>query len=249
MAQPAQPPQNVWVSALPVRADDRHLLCSGADADAQAPEEGPGVPVGARRSATGSSRPSGIYGQVTKLGRAPCSSRSPTRCASTSRAPRSAAIRDRSRSSSRTSGRALDHVQEPPVEAPRRSPSSPALAIWSFYAAQSQKIKLGLDLKGGVHLVLKVQTDDALQARDGDRAPSSCAKRSKTAGITSAAVQVDGLTEFTVEGVPPASDQQFRTLADQQVDRCRSTATSRARRHLHVPDEAEHRRCSAAPSR
>ena len=29
----------------------------------------------------------------------------------------------------------------------------------------SQKIKLGLDLKGGVHLVLRVQTDDALRSR------------------------------------------------------------------------------------
>ena len=32
------------------------------------------------------------------------------------------------------------------------------LAIWSFYPPD-QKVKLGLDLKGGVQLVLRVQTD------------------------------------------------------------------------------------------
>ena len=37
-----------------------------------------------------------------------------------------------------------------------------ALAIWAFYPPE-QKINLGLDLKGGVHLVLKVQTDDAVR--------------------------------------------------------------------------------------
>ena len=36
------------------------------------------------------------------------------------------------------------------------------LSIWSFYPPQT-KIKLGLDLKGGVHLVLRVHTDDALR--------------------------------------------------------------------------------------
>ena len=37
------------------------------------------------------------------------------------------------------------------------------LSIWGF-TPPSQKVKLGLDLKGGVHLVLRVNTDDALKA-------------------------------------------------------------------------------------
>ena len=37
-----------------------------------------------------------------------------------------------------------------------------ALAVLAFYPP-SQKVRLGLDLKGGVHLVLRVQTDDALR--------------------------------------------------------------------------------------
>ena len=37
-----------------------------------------------------------------------------------------------------------------------------ALAIWSF-TPPSEKVSLGLDLRGGVHLVLAVKTDDALR--------------------------------------------------------------------------------------
>ena len=37
-----------------------------------------------------------------------------------------------------------------------------ALAVWSIYPP-GEKIRLGLDLKGGVHMVLRVQTDDALR--------------------------------------------------------------------------------------
>ena len=37
-----------------------------------------------------------------------------------------------------------------------------ALSVFAFYPP-GQKIRLGLDLKGGVHLVMRVQTDDALR--------------------------------------------------------------------------------------
>jgi preprotein translocase subunit SecD len=39
-----------------------------------------------------------------------------------------------------------------------------ALAVWSFYPP-GEKVNLGLDLKGGVHLVMRVQTDAALRSR------------------------------------------------------------------------------------
>ena len=41
------------------------------------------------------------------------------------------------------------------------------LSVWSFYPPD-QKIRLGLDLKGGVHLVMRVQTDDALRLESAD---------------------------------------------------------------------------------
>ena len=37
-----------------------------------------------------------------------------------------------------------------------------ALSVWAFFPPQ-EKVNLGLDLKGGVHLVLRVHTDDALR--------------------------------------------------------------------------------------
>ena len=39
-----------------------------------------------------------------------------------------------------------------------------------------RQLKLGLDLKGGVHLVLRVQTDDALRL-ETERRWSGCARR------------------------------------------------------------------------
>ena len=88
------------------------------------------------------------------------------------------------------------------------------LAVWSFTPPR-QKIALGLDLQGGMQLVLQVQTDAALRIETetaSEQIPAVLKDQSIT--VTS---KVDSLTQFTVEGVPPASDQQFRTVADQQV--------------------------------
>jgi preprotein translocase subunit SecD len=38
-----------------------------------------------------------------------------------------------------------------------------ALSVWAFMPL-GRKVKLGLDLRGGVHLVLKVKTDDGRAA-------------------------------------------------------------------------------------
>ena len=56
-----------------------------------------------------------------------------------------------------------------------------ALAGWSFYPP-SEKVHLGLDLKGGVHLVLRVQTDDALKLETQTTA-DRLAEQLKTANI------------------------------------------------------------------
>ena len=63
----------------------------------------------------------------------------------------------------------------------RRGSASPA-PEW----LRDKELKLGLDLKGGVHLVLRVQTDDALQARDangdGAAARAAAARTPSTVG-------------------------------------------------------------------
>jgi preprotein translocase subunit SecD len=87
------------------------------------------------------------------------------------------------------------------------------LAVWSF-SPPSQKIRLGLDLQGGVHLVLAVQTDDALRL---ETETSSEQLKQALADAKIAVTTVPGLTEFTVQGVPAATDAEFRTIADAQV--------------------------------
>jgi len=88
------------------------------------------------------------------------------------------------------------------------------LAVWSFYPPQD-KLRLGLDLRGGVHLVLQVQTDDALRL-ETETSSEQLREALSVENITPTVV-VQNLTEFTVEGVMPANDQQFRSIADVQI--------------------------------
>ena len=88
------------------------------------------------------------------------------------------------------------------------------LATWAF-TPPSQKIRLGLDLKGGIHLVLAVKTEDALRV-ETETSSEQLRALLKDQGIVVGG-KIDSLTQFTVDGVPAASDQQFRTLADQQL--------------------------------
>ncbi len=75
-----------------------------------------------------------------------------------------------------------------------------------------KQLKLGLDLKGGVHLVLRVQTDDAL------RLETEQEMERLREELTNQKVQVASLNQtspvqFKVEGVPPAADSTFRQAA------------------------------------
>lgn len=84
-----------------------------------------------------------------------------------------------------------------------------ALAVYSFYPAD-QKIRLGLDLKGGVHLVLRVQTEDAVRLETQTAADRLREELKKT--VPAASVTVVSPTEFRVEGVPSDQDAAFRQL-------------------------------------
>ena len=76
-----------------------------------------------------------------------------------------------------------------------------------------KQLKLGLDLQGGVQLVLRVKTDDALHAEtEGEmlRISDAMAK----AGIDAKATQPDS-THFKVDGVPGDKEAAFRDLANE----------------------------------
>lgn len=84
-----------------------------------------------------------------------------------------------------------------------------ALAVWSFYPP-GEKVNLGLDLRGGVHLVLRVQTDDALQL-ETDTTVEQLRDTLNTAGIQYTNLEVLGETQFVVEGIQ--DDQAYRQAA------------------------------------
>jgi preprotein translocase subunit SecD len=73
-------------------------------------------------------------------------------------------------------------------------------------------LKLGLDLKGGVHLVLRVETDDALKGEtdiEMERLREELSNRKiNVTGATALSP-----TQFRVDGVPPAQDADFRQAA------------------------------------
>jgi len=87
------------------------------------------------------------------------------------------------------------------------------LAIWAI-VPPDQKIKLGLDLKGGVHLVLRVQTDDALRI-DTETTMEQLREAVETKGISGVTVAALDPTRFRVEGVPQAQDAAFREAANE----------------------------------
>src|SRR2546430_2003486 len=76
------------------------------------------------------------------------------------------------------------------------------------------QLRLGLDLKGGVHLLLHVNPGDALKVTT--TATSEQLRESlRTANVPVTSITVDGPMKFRVEGVPPDRDAEFRRAADE----------------------------------
>jgi preprotein translocase subunit SecD len=93
---------------------------------------------------------------------------------------------------------------------------------------KEQHLKLGLDLQGGVHLVLRVRTEEALHletATEMERLREGLGKR----GISGVGITQPDPTHFRVEGVSPAQDAAFReTARDAQANFDRSSGPSGA---------------------
>jgi preprotein translocase subunit SecD len=84
-----------------------------------------------------------------------------------------------------------------------------AVAVWSFYPP-AQKVNLGLDLKGGVHMVMRVQTDAALRL-ETETTVERLRETLARAGVQFAKLDATGPTTFVVEGIQ--NDQAFRQAA------------------------------------
>ena len=87
------------------------------------------------------------------------------------------------------------------------------LAAVAVYPPED-RVRLGLDLRGGVHLVLRVQTDDALQVETETNAEQVSEQASLTGIMLDSATTVSP-TEMRFEGVPAERDQEFRQIADE----------------------------------
>src|SRR5687767_7755393 len=81
------------------------------------------------------------------------------------------------------------------------------VALWPM----QERIKLGLDLKGGIHLVMQVVTDDALNATVDDAVQSARAQATAK-GITFAGANRVDTRSFAMEGVEPARVKDVRDL-------------------------------------
>ena len=89
------------------------------------------------------------------------------------------------------------------------------LSVISVYPPQ-EKIRLGLDLEGGVHMVLRVQTDDALRVETETRAEQLGEQLDLQGIVVTSVVAVDPTT-IRIDGVPQDRDAEFRQIADDQL--------------------------------
>ena len=87
-----------------------------------------------------------------------------------------------------------------------------AAAAFAIYPPEDQ-VRLGLDLRGGVHLVLRVQTDDALRVETETNA-EQLREQASLVGIEVLSAGAATPTEVRIEGVPADRDQEFRGIAD-----------------------------------
>jgi preprotein translocase subunit SecD len=89
------------------------------------------------------------------------------------------------------------------------------LAVWAFYPP-ARKVRLGLDLKGGVHLVLRAHTDDALRL-ETETTSERLRQLLRERNINVSGVQVVDAASFRVDGVPQGQDAEFRRMADDET--------------------------------
>src|SRR5437016_5643292 len=75
-------------------------------------------------------------------------------------------------------------------------------------------LKLGLDLKGGVHLVMRVQTEDALRLVT-EQETERLREELKSKNIPFTRLEAPDPTHIRVEGVPPTQDAAFRQIANE----------------------------------
>jgi preprotein translocase subunit SecD len=88
-----------------------------------------------------------------------------------------------------------------------------AFALVSVYPID-ESVKLGLDLRGGIHLVLEVQAEDALRAETDKDLDTLLGELQDEHGLVSVAATRTDDNSFEVTGVPRASDDAVSEVVD-----------------------------------
>jgi preprotein translocase subunit SecD len=87
-------------------------------------------------------------------------------------------------------------------------------------ASLQDRIHLGLDLKGGTHLILQVQVNDAVNA-DSDRAVERLKEALRTKKINYADISkpdpVNSPDKIVIKGVPPESSSDLRSIVSDRL--------------------------------
>ena len=90
-------------------------------------------------------------------------------------------------------------------------------------SAITDRIHLGLDLKGGTHLILQVQVNDAVNV-DSDAAIERLKEAMRAAKINYAEISkpdpVNNPEQVLIKGVPPESSAELRSIV---TTACRNT--------------------------
>ncbi len=83
-------------------------------------------------------------------------------------------------------------------------------ALWRLYPPR-ETIKLGLDLQGGIHLVLQVQVADALRA-ENDKDQEILLREARREGLAEISTQREGDSTFLIRSVSPNQEEKLRKL-------------------------------------
>jgi preprotein translocase subunit SecD len=91
-----------------------------------------------------------------------------------------------------------------------------AIAIYGIYPPQ-KKIKLGLDLKGGIHMIAEVKIDEAL-AGYTDRIIENLKSEFTEKGVTVGSIVRQSNTSFVISGVPLDKQDQAKTILEKYAE-------------------------------
>ena len=86
------------------------------------------------------------------------------------------------------------------------------LALWAGFPP-NEKLNLGLDLQGGIHLVLQVQTQDAVKA-EAEKDIEVLTREADDEGIPALTTAKSDDTAFTVPSVPDDKRAAFEKVAN-----------------------------------